>query len=307
MSDPTKEGVMTIAKKKLTERVDVVAAKAMKAHAKGLKLVEEHILQPFAGYGFKVDAGQTFRVELIDAPQVFDSIFLVRDRPTKEYADAYHSCTMGALGFYEGMHIFSNTPYFNPVATIIRDTVDIQKLKDKYGDTASHGWTFPSARCTQGIYEAVFGTVNCNSCEYNLHQGIYEIAGREVADSIKTPNTFNFFQPAVWNRRPLNHELMPSYGAFKRGDYVEFLFHQDVYASISMCPVGDQNNMEKGPENWVNSPLRVAIYEGQDGTLEVAPGLNQKSLPAIDFLDQGRPNMVKGKLAEPGSPGWFND
>ena len=61
-------------------------AKAVSEAGK-LKLVSEYTLQPYNGHGFKIDKGQVVRYELIGGAQTIDLFYMVRSRPTEEWAD----------------------------------------------------------------------------------------------------------------------------------------------------------------------------------------------------------------------------
>ena len=286
------------AKKAVNKRYDMYYEKAKAAHDAGkLKLVSEHICQPFQGHAFKVDKGQTIRYEVIDGPQILDTIYHVRSRPTEEWACTYHSTVLGSGLPYEGMHYYSNTPYTRPLMTIIKDTVDLEKIKEDFGPRASHNFIYNSGRCTSGIWEAVMGHANCNSCDMNLKQGLVEALGEEDAKKINTPAAFMHFQCIAFDKLPLNLTYYPNRGKFKKGDYVELLAHDDVWAIFSPCPLGDQN--EQGDfTDFVNWPWRVAIYEGADGPLETAPDPQQKTMEPFEFIKAGRPGMVHGKVGK---------
>ena len=294
--------VNVLVKKKVNEPYDKFYEKAKAAHDNGkLKLVSEKILQPFNGYGFELKKGQTIRYELTDGPQIIDTEYLVKSRPKEEWADVYNTTTFGAMTPYEGIHYYSNTPYNRPLLTIIKDTVDNEKLKKMYGDYAAHSFIWNSARCTEATWEALFGVPNCNSCNSNLYKGIIEVAGEEVARSIKNPQVYMHFQPIDFLMLPHNIQYYPGGnfrdGPFKKGDYVELLAHDDLYVSVSLCPVGDQNNWGKF-DDFTCYPIRVAIYEGADGPLETAPDPQNKSEEAVNYVKAGRPGMTVGKIGE---------
>ena len=83
----------------------------------------------------------------------------------------------------------------------------------------------------------------------------------------------------------------------KPGDFVELLAHEDLYAAISPCPLGDQHTTADLRE-CVCHPLRIAIYEGAEGPLETAPDPQRKTMNAVDFVKAGRPGMVHGKVGK---------
>ena len=289
------------AKKNVNKPYNQYFEKAKAASDAGkLKLVSEKTVQPFDGYGFELKKGQTVRYELTHGPQIIDTAYLVKSRPTEEWACIYHSSFFAAMILYEGMHYYSNTPYVRPLLSIIKDTVDHDKLRKAYGEAAGHSFVYNSGRCTAGLFETLFGKANCNNCDSNMLKGIYEIAGEEVARAVKIPQAFMHFQIVDMTKIPTNLTYYPNgrFGdIFKKGDYVELMAHQDLYGTVSLCPGGDQNHLEDITA-WVNHPIRVSIWEGEDGPLETAPDPQQKSWDAVDFIKAGRPGMVTGVVGE---------
>jgi uncharacterized protein YcgI (DUF1989 family) len=286
------------AKQRATGQFKEAGEKARVASDNGkLKLVREEILQPWDGYGFELDKGQVLRYELIEGPQVIDTVYHVRSRPTEEWADAWTSSLYGALILHEGMHFMSNTPYCRPLLTLIKDTVDYEKLKKTYGETTGHGFIYPSGRCTESLWELTYGEVNACSCNSNLYKAIEQFAGEEVARRIQIPTAFMFFQPTAYDKVPTNMTHYPSGAVLKAGDYVELLAHQDLYVGVSLCPVGDQENYH-AYRDFTCWPIKYQILEGADGPLETAPDPELKSMEAVDFVMAGRPDMVVGKTGK---------
>ena len=63
------------AKKKVNKRYDPYCEKAKAGSDAGkLKLVSEKICQPFQGYSFKLDKVQVIRYEVLDGPQIIDTL-----------------------------------------------------------------------------------------------------------------------------------------------------------------------------------------------------------------------------------------
>jgi uncharacterized protein YcgI (DUF1989 family) len=287
------------AKKKVNKRYDKYGHKARELSDSGkLKLVSEKICQPFQGYSIKLDKGQVIRYEVIDGPQIIDTLYHVRSRPTEEWADPYHSTVMGAITPYEGMHYYSNTPFTRPLLTIIRDTVDGEKIREKYGPTGAHSFIYNSGRCTSGIYELAYGIANHNSCDMNLKQGLVEVMGEENARLFHTPAAFMHFQVVAFDKDPLNVTYYPNADFFKNGDGVELLAHEDLYVILSPCPLGDQNDTSD-LKKCVNWPFKVSIYEGPDGPLDTAPDPGHETKEPFGYIKAGRPGMTKGVIGKP--------
>ena len=51
-------------------------------------------------------------------------------------------------------------------------------------------------------------------------------------------------------------------------------------------------------EGFTCYPVRIAIYEGEDGPLETAPDPERKTMNAVDFDKAGRPGMEVGKVGK---------
>ena len=286
------------AKKKVNIRYKKYYEQAKAASDGGkLKLVHEQICQPFQGYSLELDKGQVIRFEIIDGPQIIDTLYHVRSRPTQEWADPYHTTVMGAITPMEGMHYYSNTPFTRPLLTFIKDTVDIEKIRERYGPTGAHSFIYNSGRCTSGIYELAYDVVNHTSCDLNLKKGLVEALGEEDAKLFHTPAAFMHFQCVNFDKIPVNVTYHPNADLIKKGDYVELLAHDDLYVIFAPCPLGDQNDTSS-LENCVNWPFRVAIYEGADDPLETAPDPQHKTTDPYEFNKAGRPGMGIGKIGK---------
>ena len=282
-------------KKEITNRFKPYYEKARKATDEGkLKLVREQICQPWDSVGFTLDKGQVVRYELTDGPQILDTVYLVRSRPTEEWADCWITGQLQALTLHEGMHYFSNTPSSRPLLTIIKDTVDYDRLRKLHGEGAAHSFIFPSGRCTESLWELAYGVVNAYSCNSGLFKAIVELAGEDVARAINVPQVFMHFQCLNYDKIPTNMTYFSGRGLLEVGDYVELLAHEDLYVGVSPCPLGDQHNMENY-EDFTCYPYKYAIYEGADGPLETVPDPKLKSMEAVDYIMAGRPGMVIGK------------
>jgi len=68
-----------------------------------------------------------------------------------------------------------------------------------------------------------------------------------------------------------------------------------LLVAISPCPMGDQKDLTS-IEAYTSWPVRVAIYEGEDGPLETAPDPQRKTMNVVDYVKAGRPGMVTGSI-----------
>ncbi len=272
-----------------------------------LKVVQEKVMEPYRGHGFELKKGQVIHYELIDGPQALDMVYVVKKRPAEEFAAGYPSSMLGSIQQYEGDILYSEQPFWRPLLTIIRDTVDHEVLRKKMGRTACHMWTYNGGHCQQVQMEDVLGLVNPNSCDLNLMEGLMEIASEEVARAREfSLPVFCIFAQASFEDARINHAVISGKDLYKRGDFVELLAHDDLYVSISLCPEGDFNHVHEKPMvDWVSWPVKVQILEGKDGPLETIPEPERKSMRSIDFIKAGKPGMLKGKVGDKNSPAYF--
>ena len=259
-----------------------------------LRLVNEYVMQPYTGKGFELKKGQVVRYEMIEGAQTLDGFYMVKSRPMDEWADTFHSSSFGSHTFSEGFHYFSNSPWCRPLLTCIRDTVDNEKIRKLYGERAAHSYVLHNGSCSSAVYETLFGTVNANSCHINIAQAMLEIADEDVARRHIHPASFMHFQIVAFDKIPTSLTYFSGRDVIEVGDFVELLAHEDLLVALSPCPLGDQHDMTS-IENCTCYPVRIAIYEGEDGPLETAPDPHRKSANAVEFVKAGWPDMVVGK------------
>ena len=290
--------IVADAKKRMNEPYNRYYEQANAASEAGsLRLVDEFILEPYNGKGFELKRGQVVRYEIIEGPQIIDTFYMVKSRPTEEWADTFHSSSFGSHTFTEGFHYYSNSPWCRPLLSFTRDTVDNEKIRELYGELAAHSYVLHNGSCSSGLWEAMYGTVNANSCHFNMSQAMLEIAGEEAARRFIHPASFMHYQVVAFDKTPTALTYYPGKPSIKVGDFVELLAHDDLLVAVSPCPMGDQCDLT-GIEGFTCYPVRIAIYEGEDGPLETAPDPQRKTMNAVDFVKAGRPDMVTGKVGK---------
>lgn len=71
-------------KAEFNRQFDDAGAQAKAARDRGeLRLVDEFVTEPYRGHGFAVRKGQVLRYELLDGPQILDTVYLVASRPAR--------------------------------------------------------------------------------------------------------------------------------------------------------------------------------------------------------------------------------
>lgn len=290
--------LVTEKKKEFNRPFDAAYLNARAASEAGeLRVIDEFIMQPYQGHGFELNKGQVVHYELMDGPQILDTVYLVRSRPTEEWADIYPTSQYGALTYREGTHFYSNHPYMRPLVSLTKDTVDYDNLKARYGHLAEHNFIYPSGRCQVAMHEQAYEEPNLYNCDWGLLEGIAKVAGEDVARQTKIPNAFMHFQPVAYDKEPTNYSLYSAKDIFKRGDHVELLAHDDLYVAVSLCPLGDQHDMSS-KETLTTFPVKVKILEGADGPLETAPDPKFKSMTMDELFESGFKSTPTGRVGD---------
>ena len=302
----TKYDLLGEMKKEFNKLFDPYYHKAKELSDSGkLKLVKEFTLEPWTGNGFEVKKGQVVHYELVDGPQILDTLYLVKDRPKDEFADTYPTSNYAPLTYFEGTHYMTNQNYMRPIMSFIKDTVDADNMRAKFGERAGHSFLSPSKGCMCTLHEQAFGHPNMYCCDYGLIHGIAKVGGNDLARHWKVlPSVFMHFQPHAYDKVPIQYTLYSGKEVFKRGDYVELLAHDDVMVAVSLCPLGDQEDMSR-KENLTVYPVKCKIFEGPDGPLETAPAPEWKSRGIDEYIASGFKTDPQGQIGDKNSPTGF--
>lgn len=120
----------------------------------------------------------------------------------------------------------------------------------------------------------------------------------------KSPMPSCTFSAVAYDKDPVNYSLYSGKDVFKRGDHVQLLVHDDLYVSVSLCPLGDQHNMIS-KEALTTFPVKVKIFEGADGPLETAPDPEFKSMTQEEFIKSGFKSIPTGRVGDKDSESGF--
>jgi uncharacterized protein len=218
-------------------------ARRRTADARPVETIE---IPPFSGRGFRVPKGSSFRVVLVEGPQVADVGLWSSDTPS-EFFSATRTWVLEGWFIRPGSRLWSDIPRLRPMATCIADTV--------VSSDADYHHHFVGTHCSPEWLELRTGIPGLNACHVNLLEGI-EPFGLSEADLRD-----NFM---VHQKVRLDSETGRLSGARsdgKPGDYVEFFAEIDVLVAIGLCPNGDNTHYWSRPEDDVVKPLRVDIFE----------------------------------------------
>jgi uncharacterized protein YcgI (DUF1989 family) len=212
------------------------------------KLIDRLIIPPRNGRGFAVSKGQTIRIVTVDGPQVSDVAFWSADDP-KEFFDASRTAAVEGWFVKRFSRLWSQVPYFRPIATCIEDTV-VQR--DTETGFRHH---FIGTHCAPEVYELRHGRAGLNACHLMILQGI-EPFGLKEENILHNVN--------VHQKVRIDSETGLLYCAMsdaKPGDYVEFYAEVDILVSCSICPNGPGLNEGLAPETDELHPVGIEIYD----------------------------------------------
>lgn len=203
------------------------------------------------GYAFRVEAGQTFRLAMLEGPQIIDAAIWNADDITEHYASG---AQVAIEGFQIGRltRIWGTPPLSRPLATVIADTA-----RGARADHCLHSHVSPGAQCNPHLW-AHSGGMPEASCYDNFRKGLAEVGmnQRLIIDNM------NLFQMS--GIEPLTGDYVFLPPEYEPGDYLEFYAEIPLLVAVSVCPAGDGGAVgdgNLGGPDVVLSPIGVEIYD----------------------------------------------
>ena len=229
----------------------------LRASRDSWKLVEKKVLTPHRGIAIKVKAGQTAKFILNHGPQIIDVSFLGADIKDASGEGVNNSYTIGIEGFHlkKNSRIWSNPPYFRPMATIIDDNINAESLPGEEYWPVWHG-----NHCTPEFLELSYGVKDHHACHSNFVEAA-EAAGLD--EFVARMDNVNMFQPmAMKFKKMANGNMVSSYdpGVYspKPGEFVEWYAEIDLLLLVIHCPYGDQS---APPYESNYNPVDIEIWD----------------------------------------------
>jgi uncharacterized protein YcgI (DUF1989 family) len=175
-----------------------------------------------AGHGFRVEAGSTFALNLVDGPQIVDVCLLNADDPTEYYATGRQLAIEGGrVG--KGTRLWSQR---RPLATCVVDTVGERVHDPLLANHICH-----SDCCSAPFWRAVTGTAR-RSCYDNICDGLAAVGLDERAYH----GNVNLFMSAALD--PETGDLVEGASTATRGDRIAFRAEIPLHVALSVCPAG---------------------------------------------------------------------
>jgi hypothetical protein len=201
------------------------------------------------GYGFKVAAGNTFRLTTTERVQLADLCVYNADDITERFDTGTQIAIEGnAVGRLT--RIWGNPPRSRPLCTVIADTLRERSSEHHMHEHHAHG-----AHCNPHHWE-LFDHAHPHTCYDNLRKGLsmLGLGQTEIHDNV------NLWSKKAWN--PATGHAVGAMGDAEPGDCIEFYAEIDLQLSISLCPYGDG---AVNPDAWAGAkiplyPIRLEIF-----------------------------------------------
>lgn len=192
----------------------------------------EHVVPAKSGYGWRVSAGQAFRITMVAGAQVVDLCISAAEDPHEHYA-------AGAQFYIEGARVTRNTriwgtpPRSRPLATITADTVRVRPQPGGRGllEPAKQHHKCYGAHCNPHHW-MLFAGIHPPTCYDNLRAACAQLG----LSQYHIHDNLNLFGRFAMDPESGMHGAEPTQA--QQGDYLEFYAETDLLLAVSACPYG---------------------------------------------------------------------
>ena len=243
---------------------------------KYLKKIDEVIISPRDAKTFHVKAGNFFRIESIEGPQVGDlNLFQANNLDEKFYAGK----TRALYGTHisVGDKMFSCFPYLRSLATITWDTLDWYGY-DKDGGSVHD---VIGTRCDPYTSKLISNNDYHYCCHSNLTRALVKEKNLDINNAERiVHDVLNVFMLTGFTNNTKQYFMKSS--PVRPGDYLEFFAETDLLGVLSACPGGDCGT-EHSSDVAKCFPLKVSVWK-----------VSQKYLNGIKFSEISSYNRNHG-------------
>ena len=228
---------------------------------KDLKVIDEVIIPPRDAKCFKVKAGQFFRIENVEGPQVGDLNLFNSDNLDEKF---YSGKTRALHGTHisTGDQMWSCFPYLRPLATITKDTLDWYGIDDDGGSVHDVIGT----RCDPYTAKLLAGNDYHYCCHSNLIRALAKERNIKSNEAEKfVHDVLNVFMCTGFTKN--THQYFMKASPTKPGDHLEFFAEVNLLGVLSSCPGGDCGS-EHSSDKAKCYPLKVTIFSTDNTNLK---------------------------------------
>mgnify|MGYP001824814182 FL=1 len=223
--------------------------------------VSEQRIHQNRGYPVHVKAGQVFKSILPEGSNIIDVWFFGEGikNPAGEQYDPVLTAALEGFICRKNSRLWSNLPYFRPMATYINDNIDPAAMPDEHHWPVWHGGHCCPEAIEMGHDKLAHASCHTNCIEALVTDG-YDF---ETADSLACTHNMCIFQPmAVTDQQMPGGHFSPTWhnspSHLKPGTFVEYYAEIDLLLAIAHCPYGDQS---KPPYEVDQYPVDVEVWE----------------------------------------------
>ena len=225
------------------------------------------IVSPRDAKTFEVKAGNFFRIESIDGPQVGDlNIFQLNNLDEKFYSGKTRALYGTHLSV--GDKLYSSFPYLRSLATITWDTLDWYDYDEDGGSVHDVIGT----RCDPYTSKLLSGNDYHYCCHSNLTRALVKERNLDIKEAEKiVHDVLNVFMCTGFTNNTKQYFMKAS--PVRPGDYLEFYAETDLLGVLSACPGGDCGS-EHSSDSAKCYPLKVSTWTVENKFLkDVKPSI----------------------------------
>lgn len=233
----------------------------------GMSLVDEVTIAPRDAEVIKVPAGHFFRIICPEVSQVGDlNLWNLHDLNERFFSGktrALHGTHVST-----GDKLWSNLPFFRPMATVVWDTLDWYGW-DEFGGGVHD---VIGTRCDPYTNKLLSGDHYHYCCHSNLTRALAKHTGKGLDEAEPyVHDVLNVFMCTGFTKDTKQYFMKAS--PARAGDYLELFAEIDLLVGLSTCPGGDCG-AEHSSDEARCGPLKIEVYEPQEGSLArwSAPG-----------------------------------
>ncbi|MDA9071297.1 DUF1989 domain-containing protein [Candidatus Pelagibacter sp.] len=228
---------------------------------KHINKIAETIIPPRDAKTFEVKAGQFFRIESVEGPQVGDlNLFQANNIDEKFYSGKTRALYGTHLS--TGDKMLSSFPYLRSLATITWDTLDW------YGYDMDGGSVHDviGTRCDPYTSKLLLDSEYHYCCHSNLTRALVNEKGIKIDEAEKlVHDVLNVFMCTGFTNDTKQYFMKSS--PVRPGDYLEFFAETNLFGVLSACPGGDCGS-EHSSNNAKCYPLKVSIWSAPQKLLK---------------------------------------
>ena len=223
-----------------------------------LELVDSVLVAPRDAETFEVPAGHFFRITCPEGPQVGD-LNLWNNHDLNERFFSGKTRALHGTHLSTGDRMWSNLPYFRPMATITHDTLDWYGF-DEFGGSVHD---VIGTRCDPYTNALLSGDEYHYCCHSNLTRALAKSRNLEPGEAeLLVHDVLNVFMCTGFTHD--THQYFMKASPVRKGDYLEFFAEIDLLGGLSACPGGDCSASHSSEEAKCYS-LLVEIYNPKSG------------------------------------------